>query len=272
MSRLSAGVAVKRTSRAFDAIVRPPAGITVLIYHRVGGGSASEVDLEPALFAEQLGVLRDSCRLLTLDAAVAELHSPQPAGALPGVVVTFDDGTADFCDIAVPLLVEHGVPATLYVATSYIDEGSDFPWGAPPTSWAALRDAASTGLVSVGSHTHSHWLLDRLDTAAVEADLDRSIDLIGEHLGAAPAHFAYPKAMPGSPAAEVAVRRRFRSAALASSRVNRPGHTDLHRLSRTPVQRRDGIEFFTAKAHGGLRLEGELRSLTARLRYRGQRQ
>jgi len=270
MSRSSASIAVKRISRGFDAVVRPPAGITVLIYHRVGGGSDSEVDLQPSLFAQQLRVLRGSCRLLTLDDAVAELQCPAPAQALPGVVLTFDDGTADFCDIAVPLLVEHGVPATLYVATQFVDDGTEFPWGAPPTSWAALRDAMSTGFITVGSHTHSHWLLDRLDAAAVEADLDRSIDLIGEHLGAAPAHFAYPKAMPGSPSAEVAVRRRFRSAALASNRVNRPGNTDLHRLSRTPVQCRDGIEFFTAKAHGGLRLEGELRSIAARLRYRGQ--
>ena len=75
-------------------------------------------------------------------------------------------------------------------------------------------------------------------------------------MGTAPAHFAYPKALPGSPAAELAVRARFRSAALAASRVNRPGHTDLHRLWRTPVQRSDGSEFFAAKALGGMRLEG----------------
>jgi hypothetical protein len=112
-------------------------------------------------------------------------------------------------------------------------------------------------------------LLDRLDPAAIADDLDRAIELIGTHLGTAPAHFAYPKALPGSPQAEIAVRRRFTSAALAASRVNRPGRTDLHRLWRTPVQRADGFEFFTAKADGGLRLEGELRALAARIKYRG---
>ena len=59
------------------------------------------------------------------------------------VVLTFDDGTADFCDLVVPALVDAGVPATLYAATHFIDTGTEFPWGAPPASWAGLRDAAS---------------------------------------------------------------------------------------------------------------------------------
>ena len=259
---------VKRISLTADAVVRPPTGITVLIYHRVGGGTTSAVDLDPSVFEAQLARLAAQHRVITLEASLAELAAPPSAEHDRGVVLTFDDGTDDFTDVAVPALVRHGLPATLYAATQFIEEGTDFPWGARPTSWSALRDAVSTGLITVGSHTHSHSLLDRLDRSAVEADLDRSIELIGEHIGIRPQDFAYPKAVPGCPAAEVAVRRRFRSAALAASRVNRPGATDIHRLWRTPVQRSDGDEFFAAKAAGGLRLEGELRGLAARVRYR----
>lgn len=263
---------VKQLSRSVDAALPHHAGVTVLIYHRVGGGSDSQVDLPIDEFDRQMAHLAEHATVVTLDAAVASLVAG-PEGAdsddAPRVVITFDDGTDDFTDHAVPVLVKHSLPATLYAATSFIDSGTTFPWNAPPTSWAALRDATATGLVTVGSHTHSHWLLDRLDPAAIADDLDRSIELIGTHLGTAPAHFAYPKALPGSPQAEIAVRRRFTSAALAASRVNRPGRTDLHRLWRTPVQRADGFEFFTAKAQGGLRLEGELRALAARIKYRG---
>jgi hypothetical protein len=109
--------------------------------------------------------------------------------------------------------------------------------------------------------------MDRADPADLGAELDRSIELIGEHIGTAPTHFAYPKALPGSTEAEAEVRRRFESAALARSRVNRPGHTDLHRLWRTPIQRSDGQRFFEAKARGGMRLEGELRHAVAKLKY-----
>lgn len=268
MSGLKA--AVKTISGAVDRVVPPPAGITILIYHRVGGGSDSDVDLAPDVFADQLRHLTEHHRVLSLDDAVAELADGRADGdPRPGVVLTFDDGTADFTDVTVPLLVEHGVPATLYAATAFIDRGEDFPWGAPPTSWSALRDACSTGLITVGSHTHEHRLLDRMPADELAADLDRSIELIGEAVGAVPRHFAYPKAVPPSPPAEIEVRRRFTSAALAGGRVNRPGRCDLARLGRTPVQASDSPDQFAAKAAGGLRLEGALRGAIASVRYRG---
>jgi peptidoglycan/xylan/chitin deacetylase (PgdA/CDA1 family) len=281
-----------------DRVLKPAPGVTVLIYHRVGGGSGSEVDLDVDAFRAQLEHLREHHTVVSLDAAAEQLRvatGEEHTGST--VVITFDDGTDDFCDHVVPALVEYETPATLYVATRFIDRGEPFPWGAPPASWQGLRDAAATGLVTIGSHTHTHVLLDRADTTdpsdsagpstgrsdSVDSDgpsgparapmigdeLDRSIELIGEHIGTPPAHFAYPKALPGSQAAEAEVRRRFTTAALARSRVNRPGHTDLHRLWRTPIQRSDGHDFFVAKAAGGLRLEGELRNLVAKVKYRG---
>lgn len=270
---MNARAAVKYASSLADRLVHPPAGVTVLIHHRVGGGSGSEVDLDPADFERQLEHLAEHHRVLTLDEALAELSgsgAEATGDTRRPVVITFDDGTADFTDVVVPLLVKHSTPATLYLATDFIDRQVRFPWDAPPTSWAALHDAAGTGLVTVGSHTHSHWLLDRLDRSVIADDLDRSVELIAANLGSAPRHFAYPKALPGSAAAEVEVRRRFASAALASSRVNRPGHTDPHRLWRTPVQRSDGFRWFAAKAAGGLRLEGWLRATASRAKYRGQ--
>jgi peptidoglycan/xylan/chitin deacetylase (PgdA/CDA1 family) len=276
---------VKRTGSLVDRVIPPPAGVTILIYHRVGGGTASEVDLDPDMFERHLEHLAEHHRVLSLDDAVTELtagtttgwataptrnHGNEPdADPRRGVVITFDDGTRDFTDIVVPALDKYGLPATLYAATRFIDTGEQFPWGAPPTTWPALCDALAGGNVTIGSHTDAHWLLDRLDDGAIDDDLDRSIESITDAVGIRPRHFAYPKAVPGSPAAEIAVRRRFDTASLAASRVNRPGRVDLHRLWRTPIQRSDGFDMFAQKADGGLRLEGELRSLTARTRYRG---
>lgn len=279
---------VERATLLADRVLPPPEGVTVLIYHRVGGGSDSAVDLPPEQFARQLDHLLEHHAVISLDAAVDRLrtddgwaasHATQVGadgevaeGAHTGggsaVVLTFDDGTDDFGEHVVPAVVERGVPVTLYAATSFIDRGERFPWGARPADWGRLREAHSTGLVQIESHTHTHRLLDRLDAEAVGDDLDHSIDLIAEHIGTAPRHFAYPKAVPGSPEAEIAVRRRFDSAALARSRVNRPGVADVHRLWRTPVKRSDSHDVFAAKAAGGMRLDGELRALIARLRYR----
>jgi peptidoglycan/xylan/chitin deacetylase (PgdA/CDA1 family) len=256
---------VRRASDTVDRLSPPPAGITVLIYHRVGGGTDSTVDLPVDEFRRQLDILNGICRVIGLDDAVAALAAGGPVE--PAVVLTFDDGTADFTDHAVPALTDAGVPATLYVASGFVETGRPFPWGAPPASWPALRDAAAGGLVTIGSHTHDHLVLQRLEVGAARADLDRSLDTIGERLGERPTHFAYPKAVPAPAAIEAEVRHRFRTAALAGNRVNIAGRCDLHRITRSPVKRGLDPDAFAALARGGGRLEGGLRAAAARIRY-----
>jgi len=260
--------ALKTSAAAVDRLRIPPRGVVVLIYHRVGGGSGLELDLPRDRFAEQMAVLADSGRVTTLDAALDALAAPEPP-TLDPVVVTFDDGTADFVDVAVPVLVEHGVAATLYLATAFVEEQRPMPYGAPPVSWSGLRDVVDTGLITVGSHTHTHALLDRAPPDAVAIELDTSNGLIEDRLGVIAAHFAYPKSLDGSPAARTAVAERFRSAALAGTRPNRYGATDPFRLARSPIQAGDGMKWFRAKVAGGMVFEDDVRRLVNRVRYVG---
>ncbi|CAN5619156.1 polysaccharide deacetylase family protein [soil metagenome] len=243
-------------------------GITVLIYHRVGSGSGIQVDLPIRLFEQQMDVLAASGRVVSLDAALDALVSPVPPPMDP-VVVTFDDGTADFVDTALPAMTERGIASTLYVATQHVEEGLAFPHGGRPLSWAGLREALSTGMVTIGSHTHRHALLDRVDGPTAAEELDRSCDLLATRLHVAVDHFAYPKALIGSAAAQREVRSRFRSAALAGCRTNRYGRTDPHRLARSPIQVADGMRWFARKLDGGMALEDALRRLVNRRRYAG---
>jgi hypothetical protein len=71
----------------------------------------------------------------------------------------------------------------------------------------------------------------------------------------------------GSPAADQAVRARFRSAAVAGTRPNPFGATDPYALARSPVQRSDGLRWFERKVAGGMALEDALRRLLNRRRY-----
>lgn len=258
---------VKAAAAGADLLRRPPQGVVVLIYHRVGGGSGTAVDLSPSVFDRQMAALAAIGTVVTLAAALEELAAPLPPEPTTKIVITFDDGTDDFVDVAVPILVRHGLPATLYAATAFIEEGTPFPDDGRPASWSGLRDACATGLVDVGSHTHHHRLLDRLPAAEVADELDRSIELLTERLGRAPLDFAYPKALLGSPEAERAVRDRFRSASVAGTRPNPFGATDPHRLARSPIQVGDGMRWFGRKAAGGMGLEDSLRRVANRRRY-----
>jgi peptidoglycan/xylan/chitin deacetylase (PgdA/CDA1 family) len=270
---------VKVVSAAADHLRPEVGGVVVLLYHRVGGRSSLEIDLDAASFDEQMAAVA-ARRVLPLGDALVQLATSSPrdvasnaaskpsASNASAVVVTFDDGTADFVEVALPIIVRHGVPVTLYLATDFVEGGtSAFPGGARALSWSALRDACTTGLVNVGSHTHSHRLLDRTPSAEAADELDRSIDLIGSNLGVTALDFAYPKAVPGRADVEPLVRDRFRSAALAGTRVNRFGNTDPYRLARSPIQVSDGMQFFGRKLAGGMALEDSVRRAMNRVRY-----
>ena len=69
---------------------------------------------------------------------------------------------------------------------------------------------AATGLATIGSHTHTHRVLAGASAADAADEIARSVGLIEERLGRPCRHFAYPKAIAPSPAAEVVVRRQLR--------------------------------------------------------------
>ncbi len=203
-----------------------------------------------------------------LDTVIDGLESG--AATSNSVALTFDDGTADFVDVVLPILVEYQLPATLYLSTGFVDSGTNYPADGVPVSWTGLRDAVSTGLVTVGAHTHNHVLLDRCSVAVATEELDRCNERIEDELGSAPIHFAYPKAIPARPDVEALVRSRYRSAAVAGTRPNLPGATDLFRLNRSPIQNADGWEGFSRKVNGGMRTEDDIRRVINIARYRGK--
>jgi peptidoglycan/xylan/chitin deacetylase (PgdA/CDA1 family) len=255
--------------------VRPPApGVVVLIYHRVGRRAETEIDMPADQFESQMEWLAQTGRVVDIDTAVARLvlREPVPRGGEPTVnpvVVTFDDGTSDLAEVALPILARHNVPATVYLATRFVDEQLTWPAGGQPLTWAGAKEMVDSGLVTIGSHTHGHALLDRLPPAEAAAELDRSKELIGERLGVPADHFAYPKAVAPPADVERVVRDRFATAALGGNRPNPYSRTDLHRLARTAVQVSDGWSFFQRKADGGLAFEDSFRRALNRVRYRG---
>lgn len=225
---------------------RRPGDLVILLYHRVGAGEG-EISLSPQAFARQLAHLAEHERVLSLDAALR-------GDSGGGVVVSFDDGYCDFAEHAVPLLDRYRIPAVLYLTTGLV-AGEAGRGGSEALTWAQLRDAVASGLVTVGAHTHAHADLSRASEHDAERELRRSKELIEDRLGVPCHHFAYPWAI-GSPQADSAVRRLFESAAWDAWRTNRRDRTDRYRLGRTPVLRSDGGLFFRAKLNGLLDAEG----------------
>jgi hypothetical protein len=226
---------------------RPARGATVLIYHRVGGGSPDERDVAVADFAAQVDAL-SAYDAVTLDAALDRLDAGDES---PSVVLTFDDGFGDVYDNGWPLLRAAGLPFTVYVASGYVGstmhwEGSTAKAPGPALRWSELREMVASGLCTVGNHTRSHVRPEQLGPAELDAC---SADLEAE-LGVTPRHFAYTWGIP-VPGMELELRRRFRSATTGELGRNLPGQNRML-LRRIPVRRTDPIEFFRAKLSGSL--------------------
>src|SRR5580700_1203369 len=100
----------------------------ILMYHRIADEPIDPWDLavSPAHFEEQLDVLRRTRRPLPL----GEFMRMLDAGSLPpdAATLTFDDGYVDNLTAGLPRLVAAGVPATVFLATGFIDRCEPFWW------------------------------------------------------------------------------------------------------------------------------------------------
>jgi peptidoglycan/xylan/chitin deacetylase (PgdA/CDA1 family) len=92
---------------------------------------------------------------------------------------------------AVPVLRRHGVPAVAFVSSNLIGreiEGVEERY----LTWGELREVADSGVVTVGSHAHTHRSLGLLPAAEAAAEAKRSREILQDKLGREVASFAYP--------------------------------------------------------------------------------
>lgn len=228
-------------------------GATLLTYHRVGGGTEDELDVPVAHLAAQLDhLVEGGHEVVSLDAALDRLDVGDDR---PVVVLTFDDGFADVHQWGWPLLLERGLPFTLYLTAGLV--GGRLRWegstaqsqGEPALTWDQVGEMHESGLCTVGNHTWDHPGPDEVDLA----QLDRCSEEIERRLGARPDHFAWTWGVE-APALLPGVRERFRSVATGQLGRNLPG-ADRHALRRIPVRRTDPAPFFAAKLRGNLLAE-----------------
>ncbi len=100
--------------------------LTILVYHRVlpVADPLRPGEVVAPTFDRQMRLLSRACSVLPLREAIAALGR----GTLPAraCCITFDDGYADNLTVALPILERYRLPATVFVATGYLDGGLMF--------------------------------------------------------------------------------------------------------------------------------------------------
>jgi peptidoglycan/xylan/chitin deacetylase (PgdA/CDA1 family) len=116
----------------------------ILMYHRVAVVRHDPWGLavDPEWFEEQMAYVKHHRTPMSMDELVDRLRSKTlPANA---VAITFDDGYRDNLVNAKPVLARHSVPATLFLATGFINQNTPFWWDELATmilaSTQAIRD------------------------------------------------------------------------------------------------------------------------------------
>jgi peptidoglycan/xylan/chitin deacetylase (PgdA/CDA1 family) len=187
--------------------------IPILTYHSLDD-SRTPVSMAPTHFARQMQALhRSGWRSL----GTGELLDGLARGAWPTrtFALTFDDGYANFCEQALPVLLPLGFTAIVFVVGAWVGRGND--WTGQPASvprmptmdWEALRLIASKGM-TLGAHTLSHAHLPALTAGEAEREIADSRRLIEEHTGHEAPVFAYPYG-DATPALEAMVGRYYRA-------------------------------------------------------------
>ncbi len=206
----------------------------ILTYHSVSEGD-SPVKVSPALFAQQMEWLVARENVINV-ASLSDLmdHWGDLDFLTPRtVILTFDDGYADFYTNAAPVLLKHKLPATVFLPTSFV--GSTNAWPGQPSwvkeeplmNWQQIQELADAGF-DFGSHTVSHPDLTALPPEEIEHELVESKRLIEERAGQnIVEHFCYPYGKWNSAVRDATVRH-YRSA--CSTIAGTVRDTDDHRL------------------------------------------
>ena len=164
----------------------------ILTYHSIDE-SGSPISVSRAAFGRHVRwLLSGVVRVVPLETL---LQLPADAEA---VAITFDDGIENFGTVAAPMLLERGLPVTLFVVTDAA--GTNNRWngqaqrGIPSLrllDWPALARLGENG-VTIGSHTRTHPVLTRVDRQVLNEEIHGSAARIRQETGAHPRHFAYP--------------------------------------------------------------------------------
>jgi len=180
---------------AREAAIRLP----ILMYHRVApaasGPTLERYRVAPHTFAEQMAWLRARGYWGVSPEELAEaLAANRPLPGRP-VMITFDDGYADFAEHAWPVLKKHDMRAVMFVVAGRTGGTADWDAAhgapAPLLGWSQISAMARDGLV-VESHSFSHRPFTRLPVRDVYREILRSRAEIAQHTGREPISVCYP--------------------------------------------------------------------------------
>ena len=203
--------------------------VPILTYHEISAppeAAFSRLAVTPQAFAKQLEYLVEhGFTTFTVSAITGALAAGAP---LPerAVVLTFDDGFADFHERALPLLRRYGCTGTLFVTTGWVADVGRCAAGRRPgrmLTWSQIAEAAADG-IEIGAHSHTHPQLDQLGRKRLHAELTVSRRLLEDALGTPVPGLAYPFGYSNAAVRRAAIEAGYGYACAVGNAMASPQH------------------------------------------------
>ena len=218
-------------------------GLRVLMYHAIGtpieGDVSGLYNMAPARFETQMRYMAEHYRH-----ELVPLERSALAGESLKIALSFDDGYRDNLSVAAPLLVELGMPFSVFVCTGPVAQRK-----AGFLSPEDLRELAGLPGVTIGSHGVNHLRLTECDERRLKEELAGSKAYLENLLGSEIASLSYPHGAVNRNVRDAAESVGYRIGACSRFDINQSGRDPLL-LCRTDIWADDDLPTFEQKLGG----------------------
>lgn len=236
----------------------------ILMYHMVSphrpGARFNGLRVTPQRFEQQLRWLQSRGWTSYTVSELVELGQSSPPKA---VAITFDDGFADNCLEALPLLQRYQTKATLYL----VADRHDRDWSVnkkahhdsgelraePKLSDEQVEQMLASGLIELGSHTLTHPNFLRLNQAEREQELQTSKAELEQRFGVAVSSFAYPFGLFQAEDPELVRAAGYGNAVTTDAGIESALTSRPFTLRRVKISGKDNLLAFGLRMRGGRR-------------------
>ncbi len=195
-----AATSTQRRMRMQELCRRGQAPMFVPFYHRVADKSLNDWTISRAGFQRQVEYCLENFEPVGLDEVQRRVRGNE--SRRPTITFTFDDGYAENCEFALPLLVEKKMPTVYFVTTKCIEQQSCFPHdnqnglSLPVNSISQIREFSDLG-IEIGLHTRSHVDFAHVYSAReIRSEIIDAKDDLEQMIGRRVRYFAFPFGMP----------------------------------------------------------------------------